>query len=156
MTTNVFLSNYLSALPEFGGVYNTTSIKKLRIRSLPCYIICNLSAEGEIGSHWIAVSFTSKQTIYFDSLGLECVSENILSTISRISKHTIYLYNLEKIQSERSGFCGEFCIGFILSQKMNVQFYEFLNLFKRDTRKNDSIILSFINKCVDRYISEVK
>ena len=74
--------------------------------------IVNLADSNDIVTHWIAMKFVNNKLFYFDSYGIEFVSDIIKKQYDKI------ISNIYRIQSIDSNECGKFCIMFI---KANIQ-----------------------------------
>ena len=79
------------------------------------------------------------EVVYFDSFGVEHVTEEI----KRFIRHNTKI-NIFRIQAENSIMCGYFCTGFIDFMFAGIRLIDFISLFSPyDAKKNDDIILSF-------------
>lgn len=151
MTSNIFLNNFLSKLSEFGGVYNVSTIQSMKYKTLPCYIICNLSKAGTPGSHWIGLALYSKKVIFFDSFGRGCKNEKILKFLVDKGYRT-YFYSKFPVQHVFSNKCGEYVLGFILTQKHGIKLESYLNLFKKSKIENDKKLGNLIKFLSNIYL----
>ena len=80
------------------------------------------------------------EIVYFDSLGVEHIPEEIKEFIGNENIKT----NIFRIQENNSIMCGYFCIGFIDFMLAGKKLTDYTNLFcPYDFKKNDSIILSY-------------
>ena len=71
------------------------------------YVI-NLDEDAGVGTHWIDLFCNKNEIVYFDSLGVEHVPEEIKEfTGSKNIKANIF-----RVQANNSVLCGYFCIGF--------------------------------------------
>ena len=79
------------------------------------------------------------EIVYFDSLGVEHVPEEIKKFIG--NKNT--KANIFRVQANDSVMCRYFCIEFIDFMLASKKLTDYTNLFSpNDFKKNDSIILS--------------
>ena len=79
------------------------------------------------------------EIVYFDSLGVEHVPEEIKKFIG--NKNT--KANIFRVQANDSVMCRYFCIDFIDFMLASKKLTDYTNLFSpNDFKKNDSIILS--------------
>ena len=88
----------------------------------------------------LRASLLGNCVIYFDSLGVEQVPEEIKKFVG--NKNIIA--NIFVVQANDSVMCGYFCIGFIdfmLAGKKSIDFINLLSPYDFD--KNDHIILSY-------------
>ena len=82
------------------------------------------------------------EIVYFDSLGVEHVPEEIKKFIG--NKNT--KANIFRVQANDSVMCGYFCIGFIDFMLASKKLTDYTNLFSpNDFKKNDNIILPYFN-----------
>ena len=97
------------------------------------------------GTHWVALFCKKKEIVYFDSFGVEHITEEIKKFISnRNIKANIYC-----VQANDSVMCGYFCIGFIEFMLVGKTLIDYTNLFSPyDFNKNDGIILSYFKRCM--------
>ena len=103
------------------------------------YVI-NLDEYAEVGTHWAALFCNRSTIVYFDSLGVEHVPEEIKEFIE--NKNIIG--NIFRVQVNNSIMCGYFCIGFIDFMLAGKKLTDFTNMFSPyDFKKNDNIILSY-------------
>ena len=72
--TNFEIQKYYQNEPRFNGVYSRINVpKKLKDG---VYVI-NLDEYTDVGTYWIALFCSRNKIVYFDSFGVECVSEEI-------------------------------------------------------------------------------
>ena len=117
-------------LPEY------ISIKKIKGGA---YIV-NLDEHANVGTHWIALFCKKNEIVYFDSFGVEHISEEIKEFIENKNIKA----NIFRVQANDSVMCGYFCIGFIDFMLAGKKLTDYTNLFSPyDFKKNDSIILSY-------------
>ena len=69
----------------------------------------NLDEYADVGTDWIALFCKRSEIVYFDSFGVEHVSEEIKDFIGNKNIKA----NIFWVQSNDSIMCGCFCIGFI-------------------------------------------
>ena len=80
------------------------------------------------------------EIVYFDSLGVEHVPEEIKKFIG--NKNT--KANIFRVQANDSVMCRYFCIDFIDFMLASKKLTDYTNLFSpNDFKKNDNIILSY-------------
>ena len=68
------ISEYYINEPRFNGVYSRNNLPKTIKKG--AYVI-NLDEYTSICTHWIALFVKPKYTVYFDSCGVEHISEEI-------------------------------------------------------------------------------
>ena len=72
--TNFEIQKYYQNEPRFNGVYSRINVPK-KIKD-GVYVI-NLDEYTDVGTYWIALFCSRSKIVYFDSFGVECVSEEI-------------------------------------------------------------------------------
>ena len=85
----------------------------------------NLDEYADIGTQWIALYVRDNEVIYFDSFGLENISDEIRKLIGNKNVKT----NLFKIQAYSSIMCGYVCILLIDFMFKGRTLSDFTNLF---------------------------
>ena len=153
MTTNRDIYNFLYPLREFGGVFNESTIGSLRARSLPCYVVCNLASEGDPGTHWVSLALEADKAVFFDSFGAACKSDGMKRLLVERG-YKSYTYNMYPLQHSLSVSCGEFCIGYVLSQKAGWHLSQYVGLFKYRSRVNDQIIIDVVDILSKQYLNK--
>jgi hypothetical protein len=85
-----------------------------------------------------------KKYFYFDSFGFPASSE-IEDQIGE------YIYSTNQIQDINSSSCGYFCIAFMMwmqehkHKNKEICFNSFLDVFSKDTKKNELILNKLLN-----------
>ena len=132
--TNFEIQAYYRNEPRFIGVYSRDN--------LPDKI--NLVEYSDIGNHWIALHVNNKTVTYFDSFGIEHISEEMKKFVN--NKNIIA--KIFRIQAYDSVMCGYFCIGLINNMFIGKSLIDYTNLFSSNKfKKNDDKILNyFLNK----------
>ena len=131
--TNFEIQKYYKSEPRFNGVNNL--FKKIKE-----YII-NLDEYSDVGTHWIALFCKKNEFVYFDSFGVEDISEEIKEFI----RNKNIKANIFRIQEDNSIMCGYFSIGFIDFMLAGKRLTDYTDLFSPyDFKKNDSIILPYL------------
>ena len=144
-TSNFFINNILSPLTEFGGVYNTTSIKTADFKDYPCYLVCNLSPAGTLGSHWVGLALFKNHIFYFDSLGKKCHNKHIQSFL--LTKgYRSYKYLNKPIQNFFSRHCGYFVMSFFIYLSRGFTPKDYLDRFENDSLENDKTVVKDVLK----------
>ena len=80
-------------------------LKKIKVGA---YVI-NLDEYADAGTHWTALFCSRSEILYFDSFGVEHVSEEIKEFIGNKNIKT----NIFRVQVSNSVMCGDFCIEFV-------------------------------------------
>ena len=135
--TNFEIQKYYENEPRFNGVYSRNNLPKT-IKNV-AYII-NLDEYADVGTHWIALFCKRNGIVYFNSFGVEHVSEKIKKFIGNENIKA----NIFRVQANNSILCGYFCIGFIDFMLASKKLTDFASLYiTYDFEKNDDIILSY-------------
>jgi hypothetical protein len=112
-------------------------------------LIFNLSKHNTKGSHFVAIYASKTELLYFDSYGKNITNKDIKAFINKNIKYRKLIVNRKCIQSCSSIFCGFYCLGFLLSQKLNIPLRSFISFFDlNNPNKNDEKIIQFIQKYV--------
>lgn len=108
-------------------------------------IILNLSKLEEEGTHFIAIYADATKLLYFDPLGNNCKNKYINNFITKNKKNRKVVKTFPTIQSDKSIFCGYFCLGFLLAMNLGDIFEDFFSIFSYDDlNQNDFKIIDFI------------
>ena len=135
--TNFETQKYYQNEPRFNGVYSRNNLPK-RIKD-GAYVI-NLDEYVDVGTHWIALFRNRSEIVYFNSFGVEHVSEEIKEFVG--NKNTIA--NIFRVKANNSVMCGYICIGFIDFMLVGNKLSDFTSLFSPyDFKKNDNLILRY-------------
>ena len=70
---NFEIQGYYQNEPRFNGVFSRNNLRKTKDGE---YAI-NLDEYADVGTHWIALFCNRNEILYFDSFGVEHVSEEI-------------------------------------------------------------------------------
>ena len=134
--TNFEIQKYYQNQSKFNGVYSRNNLPKIKDGA---YVI-NLDEYKSIGTHWIALYVNGNNIIYFDSLGVEHIPEEIEKSIG----NKIVIINIYRRQAYDLIMCVYFCIGFIDFMLKGKSLLDYTNLFSpNDYEKNDKIILKY-------------
>ena len=123
--------------PRFNGVYSRNNFPK-KIKD-EAYVI-NLDEYADVGTRWVDLFYNRSEILYFDSFGVENVSEEIKDFI----RHKNLKANFFRVQANNSIMWRYFWIGFIEFMFAGKKLTNFKRMFSpRDFEKNDDIILSY-------------
>ena len=135
--TNFEIQEYNQNEPRFNGVFSRDNLPK-KIKNVS-YVI-NLDEYADVGTHWIGLFYNRNEIVYFDSFGVEHVSEEIKKFVGNKNIKA----NIFGVQANNS-VCGYFCIGFIDFMLAGKKLTDFTSMFSpHDFKKNDDIILSYL------------
>ena len=136
--TNFEIQQYYQNEPRFNGVFSRDNLPK-KIKNVS-YVI-NLDEYADVGTHWIGLFYNRNEIVYFDSFGVEHVSEEIKKFVGNKNIKA----NIFRVQANNSVMCGYFCIGFIDFMLAGKKLTDFTSMFSpHDFKKNDDIILSYL------------
>lgn len=127
---------------NYCGVYSANNIPLTLKKKNVFSIVCNLSNEGQAGSHFVTILSFPDYVLYIDSLGLPCITKPILNFLSRLNKKVFY--NRMQIQSAKSKFCGFYCILFVLHYDTHSRIK--LNFTQKNLLLNDKRCINYITK----------
>ena len=120
--TNFEIQMYYQNQPRFKGIFSRDNLSK-KIKDW-AYVI-NLDEYVDVGTHWIALFCRKNETVYFNSLGFEHVTEEIKEFIGNKNiKAKIF-----RIRASNSIMWGYFYIGFIDFMLSGKKLTDFINLF---------------------------
>ena len=77
--TNFEIQKYYKNEPRFNGVFSKNNLTKKKIKDGANII--NLDEYANVGTHWIVLFCKKKEIVYFDSFGVEYISEEIKELI---------------------------------------------------------------------------
>lgn len=147
--TNIYLDKILiKRCSDYVGIYSSNNIPLQVGEGRKKYsLICNLSEEGESGSHFITILVMGGRWLYYlDSLGLPCLSQHIMKWMTK-QKLPIF-HNSVAIQSANSLLCGYYCMLYVLLYDSNTK-SPITAQFSKDYEDNDK-------KCVEYLISVLR
>jgi hypothetical protein len=135
----------------FQGVFSSNNIPAAVSNSKYFSLICNLSREGEIGTHFVTVVGFPNVVIYLDTFGVSCVNKEIKKFLSLLNRPI--LYNNRQIQSYYSNLCGFYCILYVLYfdrifEDKKVSKIDFVS---QNLMNNDDVCIKEIKKLVSLY-----
>ena len=108
--------------------------------------ITNTDNHNLQGTHWIAWFVRNDILSFFDSFGRSPYHHDFPVYYKKIAKQFKEVeYSRTQIQSSNSWTCGYFCINFIYSKSLGVDYKDFLGDFSNILHINDYIVLDFID-----------
>ena len=128
---NFEIQKYYKHEPRFNGVFlrhnlpKYNSIKKIKDG---IYII-NLDEYVNVGTHWIALFCKKNEIVYFNSFGVEYISEETKELTKEFSGNKNIKANIFRVQEDNSIMCGYFCIGFVDFMLAGKTLTDYTNLF---------------------------
>ena len=97
--TNFEIQNYYQNEPRFNGVFSRDNMPK-KIKD-EAYVI-NLDEYTDVSTHWIALFCNRSETAFFDSFGVEHVTEDI----KEFAGNKNIKANIFRVQANNSVMCG--------------------------------------------------
>ena len=76
--TNIEISEYYKNEPRFNGVYSRNNLPN-KIKK-GAYVL-NLDEYENTGTHWVSLFVKANKVIYFDSIGIEHISEKLINLL---------------------------------------------------------------------------
>ena len=128
--TNFEIEAYYQNEPRFNGVCSRDNLE-VKVKD-GAYSI-NLDDYSDIETHWIALYVNNKTVTYFESFGIEHISQEIRVFIA--DKDIIA--SIYRIQSYDSIVCGYFCIGCINYMFMGESLTDYTNLLSPSNFKKN-------------------
>ena len=130
--TNFEIQKYYQNEPRFNGVFSRDNIPK-KVKD-GAHVI-NLDEYAGVGTHLIALFCNRSEIVYFDSVGVEHVPQEIkkFTGIKSIKA------NIFRVQASNSKMRGCFCIGFIDFILPGKKQTDFTSLFSRYDLKRMAI-----------------
>ncbi len=147
MVSNIYLNTMASNMENYRGTFSCNNIPTVnKDKNLNLYII-NLSEEGGIGSHFVALCVQKHnkrfKCVYFDSFGEHCTNKHILSFMGKINK--TYCYNSMQIQHYLSEYCGFYSLGCVIEHQKKGNLHNYIKHFNvTDLYLNDKIVITYI------------
>ena len=114
------------------------------------YVVNMEDEEDGSGTHWVFCKITEgKPAIYFDSFGVYCPED-----VKNFLKPLKIMFSERQIQDMKSDMCGYYCsaLAYYLkhdidhSKTMEDNYFDFLDMFCDDTKKNDKILREYLKK----------
>ena len=133
VTKNTFIGTYPSCM--------LPSTKK-KIYSF----ITNTDDHSSSGTHWNAWFVNNNELTFFDTFGRSYNNTDFPKFYGEIAKkYKKVKYSKIKLQSRDSYTCGYFCVYFIYSLCLGIEFKYFLSDFTKNLECNDYIVLRFVD-----------
>ena len=137
------IENMLRSDNSFIGCYPHDKLPGFK-EKMNCSIIINTGNSATQGEHWVAIKMTKYKCFYFDSFGVNIVSDNIRKFVSKYKKVTDSDVCIQDIRSEA---CGYFCVAFMNNVNTVKSYDNFMKQFDYDKLyKNDFIVYNILKK----------
>ncbi|MDI9312035.1 MAG: Ulp1 family isopeptidase [Limnohabitans sp.] len=141
---NYEIEDEFSTCKHFGGVFSRDNLPI--INKKPVGLIVNTDKKYESGEHWVAISLLNNgKGEYFDSFGLRPLHKEFVNFLNTNCKNG-WIYNPVVLQHPLSKSCGLYSIAFLKCRFNNIPFYEFINYFTVDQKKNEHILKENLDK----------
>ena len=102
---NVEITNYFKYEPRFNGVFSRNNLPRIKDE---VYVI-NLDGKNKKGTYWVSLFIDRNSAVYFDSFGIEFISQEVLKK----NRNKSITHNIFRIQDNESIMCRFYCIAFI-------------------------------------------
>lgn len=130
--SNIYIDSKLRTIcHNYLGIYSSDNIPS-SLSSSNGTLICNLSPQGTIGSHFITIILAPKAVYYIDSLGRSC-SNSTIKNFLKMTNRPIF-FQSEPMQLPHSSYCGFYCM---LVVTMYALKNEWRNPFRQKNVNND-------------------
>ena len=113
--------------------------------------VVNLQNENDgSGTHWVFAKITENEpALYWDSFGVFPPEE-----VKKFLHPQKIMFNNRQIQDIKSECCGHYCeaLAYFLKydadpkKSLGQNYYDFINMFSDDTKKNDRILKEYLTK----------
>ena len=87
------------------GVFSRNYLPRIKDEA---YVI-NLDDKNSKGAHWVSLFVNKNLSVYFDSFGIEYITQEVLNKIQNKS----ITHNIFRMQDNESIFCRFYCVAFI-------------------------------------------
>ena len=113
-------------------------------KEYPAGYIANTEVSSQGGQHWVAFFHTGDTLECFDSFGSNPAkySEQLKNWING----DYQIVQSEKLQSNDTTVCGQYCMFFILLRAYHKSYQDVLSVFTKNTKINDQFVCRFINR----------
>jgi hypothetical protein len=113
------------------------------------YVINMEDDDAGNGTHWVFCKITEGKGLYFDSFGVYPPED-----VKKFIKPMKIMFSERQIQDLKSDMCGYYCsaLAYYLKHDTNPKkslednFYDFLDMFSDNTKKNDKILKEYLTK----------
>ena len=146
--TNWWMHDFLECitLQDYAGIYSSDNIPMCVLMRRNFSIICNLSQQGEKGTHFTTICRRNNSYFLVDSIGL--TYETLPTALKEIVPRNIGIVHPKPLQPILSNACGFYCIQFVLQYDSNINARN-IKSFSFNVEENDEIciynIITMIN-----------
>ena len=148
------LNDLVRKIPNITKHYRGITTRDLHLRpprmikGTPQIFIQNTGYLTE-GVHWVLFIFEAETTIFFDSFGRD--PKDLHLEASAAKSYKTITYNPFQLQSDYSQVCGHYIIFVLYFLSLGESLYQINKFFSSDYRKNDKLVLDFVNKLAKKW-----
>jgi hypothetical protein len=126
----------------FRGTFAINQVPWSQLETVPSAVIVNTAPSSSEGQHWVAVYRTANTLEVFDSLASNSTIKEYLGSAGS--------YNQQRLQSNCSSVCGEYCILYLYCRLSGMHSDAFFKKFsKKDLVANDRLVYSIVHDNFD-------
>lgn len=134
----------LREIKLFGGVFPIDLIPQPTRK--PVGFVINTHDSRKQGEHWVAIVLLEDNSAeYFDSFGFPPLHSRIQKYLAPHSTRGL-IYSSATLQHPASATCGAYCIEFLKHRSQGLKYNQFLAIYSRNLRANDSLVSKLLNK----------
>jgi len=117
-----------------------------KIRKMPhASIIVNLDDGVGVSGHFVAILFTSTETMYMDSMARSLTNHSLIRFIQSMGRERVIVENQSQIQAASSKFCGLFALSFVAVFEAGLDpISTLLWHYPRHLHQNDTLCAKYI------------
>lgn len=147
------INHALRMVPSFRGTFAINQIPLTSTMNPPWALVFNTDPFPLEGQHWIALFSPPKgvgsgRIEYFDSLGQPPIHHENLSKI--FASYADVVHSTQRIQSDCSSVCGEYCVLYLYARMMGDSPKEFFDCFSStELVRNDRVVHSVVSEHFD-------
>jgi hypothetical protein len=134
----------------FRGTFAINQVPISQIKDAPSAAIINTAPSSSEGEHWIALYHGPDKTVeLFDSLGSVSIHQAPVESLLQSVGSNI-VHNQQRLQSDCSSVCGEYCILYLYCRLSGMLSETFFKKFtKKDLMENDRLVYSIVHSKFD-------
>jgi hypothetical protein len=141
---NTYIFNTLRDLSQdFRGIFSCDNLPEELLTRDKFIVVCNLSKQFELGTHYVTIVSHETQTIYIDSFGYSCTNVDIAAFLQKRGGQLYY--NKRAFQHLQSVHCGFYSIFFtLLFDSLNAKPKNNFYFSSTDLLSNDKRCIRYI------------
>ena len=109
------------------GVFSRNNLPRIKDEA---YVI-NLDDKNSKAAHWVSLFVNKNLSVYFDSFGIEYITQEVLNKI----KNKSITHNIFRMQDNESILCRFYCVAFIEYMLAGKTLLDYSNCFLQLTIK---------------------